>query len=228
MYILLDSRAPDQARKKLSSVGNVIDFETRGICYDAISGHPDIFLFQHPGGYVVAPNMPDRYKEIFVEQSLPFTEGSVSVGKSYPQTAHYNALYTSEGILHNNNISAPEVKSTSSGFIHCQQGYIRCTTIQIGSTFFTSDKGIERTLLAKSLKVFFVDPQNIVLQGFKNGFFGGCCGIWEKNVYFCGTLKGYHFSKSLLSAIESEGFTIIELYNGPLVDVGGIFFINQE
>jgi len=208
-------------------MGQVIDFETHGICYDAVSGHPDIFMFKHPGGYIVAPNMPDRYKEILHKQPFSVTEGSLPVGLSYPQTAHYNALYTSDGILHNKNITAPEVQVTSSGFIHCQQGYVRCTTLKVGSIFFTSDKGIERTLLAKSLKVFFVNPQNIVLQGFKNGFFGGCCGIWEKNIYFCGTLKQYHFSKSLISAIESEGFNIIELYNGPLIDVGGIFFIVQ-
>jgi hypothetical protein len=228
MFILLDARAPDQARKNLSSIGNVIDFKTHGICYDAISGHPDIFLFQHPGGYVVAPNLPYRYKEILLEQSLPVKEGSLPVGISYPKTAYYNALYSTFGILHNKNITDCEVKATSTEMIHCQQGYARCTTIQLGDTFFTSDKGIERTLLAKSLKVFFVDPQNIVLQGFNNGFFGGCCGIWEKKIYFCGALSEYYFSRSLIAAIESQGYKIVELYNGPLVDVGGIFFISQQ
>ncbi len=225
MLILLDYRAPEKARKKLQDIGEVVSFKTEGICYDAVSGHPDIFLFQHPCGCIMAPNIPEFYKKTLLRHSPSLTEGSLPVGISYPQTAHYNALYTENGVLHNKKFSDPELlKFSSSGFINCQQGYVRCTTIQIGSTFFTSDKGIERTLLAKAMTVFYIDPQNIVLQGVNNGFFGGCCGVWEKNIYFCGALKYFQNHHYLVTAIENQGFNIIELYNGPIIDVGSILF----
>jgi hypothetical protein len=228
MLIFIDSKAPEAAKLILRNTGKVIEFETEGLCYDAISGHPDVFFFQHPNGLIIAPNTPLKYKNILKDNKIQFIEGELPVGIVYPQTACYNALYTSYGVLHNSNFSDSAIKRLQAKTLHCKQGYVRCNTIKVGDLFLTSDHGIESVLIKQSFKVFHVDPQSIELKGFRNGFFGGCCGIWEKKLYCCGSLHSIPNADELIKLIHHEGYSIVELNEGALIDVGGIFFIPSQ
>ncbi len=227
MLIIIDQKAPDKAKYKLSQVGKVVEFATDGICYDAISGHPDIFFFQWPGGLVVAPNLPGKYKQLLQEEGISFQEGAFIVGQKYPFTAHYNALYTSQGILHNTKYTDPVIKNLGYPLIHCRQGYVRCNTLQAGKTMITSDRGIEKVLTKQEIESVFVEPSKVLLKGVANGFFGGCCGFWMKKLYICGSLNNLPGGEEFKSSLEHE-IEIIPLYNGPLMDVGGIMFIKHR
>ena len=225
MLIMLDESAPIAARKALEKEGEVVLFQTNNICYDAISGHPDIFFFQHPNGLIIAPNTPEKYKKLLSDKGIPFITGNSEVGEKYPCTAIYNALHTSHGVLHNRVITDDAIKNHFPLFIDCKQGYVRCTTIQTGNLFITSDKGIERVLLNNNLNVIYACPENISLKGFRHGFFGGCCGLCGKKLYICGSLREVPGYKSLAGSIESQGFEIKEICSRGLHDVGGILFL---
>jgi len=79
--------------------------------------------------------------------------------------------------------------------------------------------------LYPEFSVIYVNPENIILPGMKNGFFGGCCGIYKNKLYITGNLGYLKESKSIRSFIENAGFQIFELYDGPLYDGGSILFI---
>ncbi|MBW6480367.1 MAG: hypothetical protein K0B37_13150 [Bacteroidales bacterium] len=223
MLIFIDKRAPLQAKENLARWGQVIEFETTGIVYNAISGHPDIFIYQWPGGLVVSPDLPQKYLKLLSGYSI--ITGTRNCGIKYPDTAPYNALYTSYGLLHNTRISASEVLSSHEKRIHCNQAYTRCNTIQAGDFILTSDKGIENILKKENIPVFYICPEKILLEGFTHGFFGGCCGISGNSFFICGNMKFFDEEDKLRDIIASQGFKIEELYHGPPVDVGGIFFI---
>jgi len=226
MLILIDDRAPDEAKQQLALLGKVIPFATKGICYEAVSGHPDIFFFQHPGGLIVAPNTPEEYQSVLRDHGVSFVQGTRSVGNFYPYTAHYNAIFTHKGVLHNQSICDPALLEAGSGIIHCRQGYVRCNTILIGDIYYTSDRGIGKVLQNEFFDICYVDPHQIVLKGFKHGFFGGCCGVLNQKVFICGELSSLNDGETLKQSITRSGFEIVELCKGPLVDVGGIFFIH--
>lgn len=226
MLIFIDDRAPEVAKQRLSAMGNVVGFSTSGVCYDAISGHPDIFMFQYPGGLVVAPDMPAQYLNILDTAGVSYTLGKKTVGPKYPSTAHYNALFTSYGILHNSSISDEKVISIPGNHIFCRQGYVRCNTLQVGNYLITSDKGIQKALDKKSIPAIFINPENIYLPGFRNGFFGGCCGLWNNQVYICGGPRQLSWFDVFFEIIKHEGFEPVFLTDGPLMDIGGIFFIS--
>lgn len=57
MLIVIDKRIPEEAKKRLSGFGKIIEFETKGITYPAISGHPDIFMCQTTESLICAPNL---------------------------------------------------------------------------------------------------------------------------------------------------------------------------
>ncbi len=225
MLIIVDKKMPGKAREALSKYGEVVELATKNICYEAVSGHPDIFLFQTPGKLIVAPNLPEYYKSVLEKNNIKYIEGNSPVGKKYPATAHYNALFTKHGILFNSKVADVAIKSLDNKFIHCNQAYVRCNAIEAGKYILTSDKGIEKTLLNMSLAVLYVNPEKIVLPGHKYGFFGGCCGIRKNKFFVCGSLKYLDDGQKVNNILYGEGFEIIELYDGQLFDVGGIFFV---
>lgn len=223
--IWIDSRAPAEALQNLQPWGTVVEFATQGIVYDTISGHPDIFMYQWPGGLVLAPDLPEHYLQKLLHTGVSVKVGESKLGKSYPQTAHYNACYTSYGILHNKNISDNAIKETHSHFIHCAQGYARCNALEVAGCIITSDRGIHKTLTERRIPCFFADPGSVKLHGVKHGFFPGCCGYFNHTLFVCGSLDSLKDAPLLRQQLLERGVEIVEIFSGPLIDVGGIFFI---
>jgi len=229
MYIITNNRIPHLAKRKLSEFGEVIFFETQDISYPAISLHPDIFMVQTGKGLVIAPNLPLEMKNILNKKNISFFEGENYVGKTYPQTATYNAVITEEFLIHNLNITDSFLQSQSENLekIHVNQAYTRCNLLALKeNNFITSDEGIEKVLRKRGVSVLYINPSEIILPGMKNGFFGGCCGIYGNAVYLIGNLDFIPEGKKVRKYISSLAYELIELYNGPLFDGGSLIFID--
>jgi hypothetical protein len=228
MQIIIDKRIPDSAKAALSRYGRLIEFESDGVVYDAVSGHPDIFLCQSGDGLIIAPNSPDAFINVMNESKIGFTFGNHSLGAKYPRTGHYNAVVTDRCLIHNLKITDAAIPESNRNkiHIHTNQAYTRCNLIALNNNhFITSDKGIEKALKRNRLNVLYVEPKGIELKGFKNGFFGGCCGVHDNKLFIIGSLKHYASGDFVREFTNDRAYTIIELYDGPLVDGGGIFFV---
>lgn len=231
MLIITDKRMPEEAKQKLAGYGELLEFATCGITYDAISGHPDIFLCQTPFGLVVAPNTPAEFLRQLESKNIPFTLGEKPVGSKYPETACYNAVVTSNYLIHNTSVTDGKLLELLLTFdilpLTFHQSYARCNLIALGeNNFITSDRGIEKALKSRNLEVLYVSPRDIVLPGFPSGFFGGCCGVWDDKLFIAGSLDRYSEGEKVRQFSRRAGLRVIELYNGPLYDGGGILFIN--
>ena len=228
MLILCDSRMPEEAMLKLSGYGEVVKFGTKGITYDAISGHPDIFFCKTPGGLVVAPNLPETYFTILDQNSMQYSKGKLPVGKTYPESARYNTLVTKKYIIQNPEIADPVIAELNPAhkIIPVKQGYVQCNLLALpNDLFITSDRGIEKSLKQHDLEVLFVNPSCVQLDGFEHGFFGGTCGLPEQNLFVCGSMKYFKEQARIESFTERAGVSIIELYDGQPADVGTILFL---
>lgn len=226
MKIIADKRIPKEARKTLEKYGEIIDVQSKGITYDAISGHSDIFFCQLDKDLVIASNTPESLKSLFIENQIQFIEGASSVGEKYPETAAYNAVVTDKLLIHNLQYidSFLLEKCTALEKINVKQGYCRCNLIALpNNRFITSDNGIESSLKTKGYEVLFVNPNGIMLPGFSHGFIGGCCGIYEDSIFFLGSLKHFPEGEKIKSFLK--GLQIIELYDGPLFDGGSLIFV---
>jgi hypothetical protein len=228
MWIIIDRRIADASKKVLSSLGNLLELESTGIVYDAISGHPDIFSCQADNHLIMAPNTPESFVAQLEKSKIGFEFGTKPLGMKYPNTAHYNAVVTEQLLIHNLDITDPKLLENckSKQKIHVNQAYTRCNLMALDNkNFITSDKGIEKALVELNLNVFYVDPDKIELQGFAHGFFGGCCGVLEKKIILNGSLNCIMNKDSLQFFAEQAGFTLVELNDGPLCDAGSIFFV---
>lgn len=238
MLILVDNRIPAPVKDRLRSFGDLLEFGTSGITYAAISGHPDIFFCQTPFGLVVAPNTPAYYLEQLDAHQIQWFPGRFPVGEKYPRTSPYNAVVSQNVLIHALEYTDPVIRdmafsidsdSGSTMLVNVKQGYTRCNLILLNtSTAITSDKGIEKVLKSRSFEVLFVSPESILLPGFANGFFGGCCGIHENQFFISGSLKYHPEGVIIRNYLQEYGISTIELYEGPLFDGGGIFFLKSN
>jgi len=228
MLIFADNRIPCSAKEKLSEYGEIVNFSTSGITYESISGHPDIFFCQVNNQLIVAPNLPDTYKDIFTKNSIPFIEGESPVENKYPGTSRYNIVATDKYLIHNFRYTDSVITNTGDDLdlIHSGQGYTRCSLLPLrNDCFITSDQGIYRVLNGYKLDTLFVEPDKIILPGMKHGFFGGVCGIYKNKIFIIGTLSNLKNAEKIKVYLNNLDYEIVELYDGPLFDGGGIFFI---
>jgi hypothetical protein len=219
---------PGEAKVKLSAFGEIVEFVSEGITYDAISGHPDIFFCPTPAGLIVAPNLPGKYLEILKQHEIQYVFGQSNVGYKYPESALYNSLVTGRFIIQNNVISDNSIckQNPDLEIINVKQGYVRCNLLALpNNTFITSDHGIEKELQSKNLEVLFVDPACVKLEGFDHGFFGGACGLSRDKLFLCGSLSYFKENEVIEEFVSAAGLKIIELYEGPPVDVGTMIFL---
>jgi len=231
MLIIVDKRIPEAAKQKLATYGELLEISTHGITYDAISGHPDVFFCHTPRELIVAPNTPAEFLRQLELKSIPFTLGENPVGSKYPETARYNAVVTNNCLIHNTSVtdaSILKITLTINLFpLTFNQAYTRCNLIALDDGhFITSDRGIEKALKSRNLEVLYVSPEGIVLPGFPNGFLGGCCGVTDDKLFITGSLHYYPEGEKVRQFSTKAGFRVIELYDGPLFDGGGILFIN--
>lgn len=230
-FIISDKRLPLPAKNALKTTGNLYSLQTESIVYKSISGHPDIFICQGDEGLVIAPGLPDDLLKLLKNAGIMLFKGSGNPGKVYPETARFNAVVTPDFIIHNLKITEKSIFDAFPGrkHLHVNQGYTRCNLLPLDKDhFITSDKGIEKVLFAEGMQVLFVDPSPIRLKGQKFGFFGGCCGKCNDEILIAGSLRYHPQGNEIKEFITVSGFSIKELYDGPLVDVGGIFILNTS
>jgi hypothetical protein len=228
MLIFIDKKTPQPAKAALQIYGEVVEFFTQNLTYEAISGHPDIFITQVDDRIIVAPNLPMFFQNLLTENKISFTKGEKPVGSRYPETSFYNAVITKNFIIHQTNQTDDSILRLclQKVKISVKQGYTRCNLISLNEKkMITSDQGIYQELTKKGIETLFVDPRGIKLHGFDYGFFGGTCGILGNKLFIIGNLRFFAEGRIVRDFIENSGMEVIELYKGPLFDGGGIFFI---
>ncbi len=226
MRIVVDARMPEAVKAGLAAYGETYEFASRGISYESVSGHPDIFMCQTPAGLILAPNSPAEFVEFLAVNHISFSFGLLPLGPVYPESARYNAVCTQKYLVHHSAITDPAIHTANPVLqkIQVPQGYTRCNLLALNEDqFITSDKGIEKQLLAGGVEVLYVSPAGILLPGMTQGFFGGCCGIHRDQLMIAGSLDYLPRGEDVRAFAAKAGLSVVELYQGPLFDGGGIF-----
>ena len=227
-FCIIDSRAPQAALNRLAQEFVLVSFCTQGITYEAISCHPDVFLFQHNEQFIVAPNIPQEYKQLFQKHNIDYYEGITKIDESLHNSVAYNCVATSGFLFHKSNMTDPYIAQLCANhtFIHLPQAYTRCSMLALNNqAIITSDKGIAQTLEKQDFDVCYISPHEILLPPYPYGFIGGCMGIVNNRMYITGALDYISDGYKLHQFAQKHKHTIVELYDGKLYDGGGIFFV---
>jgi len=228
MFFIVNKNIPAAAQNILKGYGEVILFETDGITDNEISNHPDIFFCVIGNKIVCAQNTPKKYIERLNKFSSNCTAGNSDVGYDYPANAKYNAVITDRYIIHNKEITDEAILQSVSDkkFINVKQGYTRCNLLPLkNDCFITSDRGIENILKQEGLSCLYVSPKEVLLPGFKHGFFGGACGVFDNSVFILGSLNYFSEGNAVKNYLTGLGYELCELVDGKLFDGGSILIV---
>ena len=134
--IIADGRMPEEAKRNLKKLGDVLFLNPTETTYKSISAHPDIFFFQTEDGLIYAPNAPKKIVKELKKRKIKLTEGKKEVGKKYPETVPYNAVGIGDTLIHNLKHTDSTILSLYENHIHVNQGYTRCNLVALNENAF--------------------------------------------------------------------------------------------
>ncbi len=223
---IASSSLPDDAKAKLSALGEVLWLAPMEGVYPSIATHPDIFFCQAERDMVVfAPNITSTWVSFLHRRGVKTVKGATLVGAKHPSTTHYDACVSAKYLIHNLQQTDPRIMELCRDKIQLDvsQAYTRCNLLALdGDAFITSDKGILEKLRSCGLDVLYVDPHQIRLEGHDYGFFPGCCGVMGRALLVCGSTNGLSEKSDLDAFLNRHGFSLMELCGGTPTDVGSI------
>lgn len=189
-----------------------------------IDDHPDLSLFKlTEDTIIVDEGVYDYYKEKLVGYNVIKGE---KVGEKYPRDSIYNIVRLKDYYIHND-ITESNIenyfKENRVNHLKVKQGYTRCSIIPLKNKLITSDYGIYKALREK-IAIKLVDNDEVILDGFAQGFLGGTCGLVGNKLIFTGDITRHRAYPVIKGLCDRENIDIIYPETN-LVDLGSIIEI---
>lgn len=223
MIAIADTLYPE-LRETLAKLDTLVTLPKSTHLYDGVRNHPDLQMGRLDHHLFLSKEWQHLIGPLAASYDIQLL---TPPGNRYPASAKFNFLATATHILCNTHCLAPEILAYALTLelkpIHCNQGYVRCTTFAVADDcFITDDPGIYKTLCGHSLEALLVKRGAVKLEGYNHGFIGGCVGLVGKTLYVNGDLACHPDGASIQATCSAKGVTIVDVPGSPLVDVGGI------
>jgi hypothetical protein len=194
--------------------------------------HPDILVFNYkPGKWLVeydSAYFPGN--NLNVNEML--TPVKYHIGNKYPADCIFNSFvigktifcgFVNVGMYEN----IDELEDFS--FISFKQGYTKCSVIPVNeNAFITSDKAIYKKLKEMKFDCLYAEADSILLNGYSNGFIGGCAGKVSKDLLvFTGNIELHNSYTSIRDFCRNYGVEVYSLSKDPLYDYGGLLPVSE-
>ena len=233
--VIVDERISDACERALLIRGfKVLKLPRDTRLGEAVCSHPDTLLFKCGNQIITTAEYCDDAAYFFsdVREYCPDVKISFSAderGKEYPRDCIMNALVIGDRIFAKSDTLSEKIKEFASDrgmkICHTRQGYPACTTLALGSSAITADKGMAKALESEGIAVTLIREGGIALCGCEYGFIGGASGVCGDKVYFIGDIFSHPDADIVCEAIRRAGLEPVSLSSEPLTDCGGLLFI---
>ncbi|MDO4563207.1 MAG: hypothetical protein Q4C12_05170 [Clostridia bacterium] len=176
---------------------------------------------------VCPPQTAQYYERALAQFGFKIICGEKSVGSNYPEDCAYNVAIIGRRALCRIDITDRRLLEELSvrGFeiINIAQGYAKCSVCPIDENFcISADKGA-----AGKVDSLLIENTGVCLQGFSNGFFGGCAGMIDKKTLFVtGDINTLASGKIILDTLIEKDIKVV-CAHGAVYDIGSIIPIVQ-
>ena len=177
---------------------------------------------------VCPPCTASYYKEALSPYGFTITVGNRNLSSNYPFDCAYNVGIVGKRCFLNKKICdevlLERLNSLGYELIDVKQGYAKCSLCAVDENrIITGDMSIARAAEKIGIKVLFIPNNNIILNGFSNGFIGGCLGMADKNTLLVnGEIKFLENPDKILKMLKEEQIIPIEVKKGAVTDIGSI------
>ena len=198
--------------------------------------HADLGLCPIGGNEVVCP--PDTYpyySDILSPYGFSVIKGGQALGRSYPADTAYNVVVAGYfAILSPTVCDKVLLRLLEQRFtiLYVKQGYAKCSAAPVGEhAIITADKGIYQAAEKAGLEALLIENDGVSLPPYDNGFFGGACGMIDKNILAVnGSLSHMGSGQKIRKFLEEQGVTAMEINSLAPFDTGSLIplMINGE
>lgn len=168
------------------------------------------------------------YKKELSPYGFTVIQGNSSLQCNYPGDSAYNVGIVGKKCFLNKSVCDSLLYDilTSEGYeiINVRQGYAKCSICPIDeNTLITGDKSIQKAAEKAGMDVLLIRNDGIFLEGYNNGFFGGCCGMADnKTLLVNGSLDTFPDKNILTEFLNLKGINIKSIKEGVLTDIGSL------
>ena len=197
-----------------------------------VADHPDTLLFSHANTLIISAAYADVARDILLtlqkQQDIHLLIDPVDLSSPYPQDVRLNAKVVGHCLFGR----LPSLSDTllsyagRAGLSLCDtaQGYAACTALAFDGYLVSSDPSMLATAQKNGIKGLAIREGGILLPPDPYGFIGGATAVTEDTVYTCGDLLSHPDGERIKNLLSATGRRIFPLFEGPLLDVGGILF----
>lgn len=195
-----------------------------------VASHADMQLLALDSQTVLLSPYQPQLKAQLSQLGLTVLTGP-TLEKEYPRDVPYNAVRLRNNYICNHKTVSAVARSYWQKLgcreIAVKQGYASCSTCVVDErSIITADAGIAGAATAAGLCVLQIRPGFIQIPKYDTGFIGGCSGRTGDAVIFTGKLESHPDGTQMRSFIKSRGMQIVELADGPLIDIGGMIAVS--
>ncbi len=185
--------------------------------------HADLSLCVLDDTVVCAPSLYEKTGKI---KNFNLVKGESEPCEPYPNDILYNAAVIGKTVFCKTDKTDKKLLEVAEkngySIINVKQGYARCSTLPVSdSSLITSDSGIYSAALNVGFDALLVTNEGVMLDGYPNGFIGGCGGLFENKLIFSGDISkhlDYERIKDFCGKYSVEVVYTAE----PLYDFGSI------
>lgn len=208
----------------------VMPFWENPILPGSYSSHPDLGICRVGSMVIISPWVLKNYAGVLSSACINYIAGAKDVQDSYPDDVLYNVFVNEKYAVGNykyiDSVLGSVIDDSGINRIQVSQGYARCSIVPVRErACITDDIGIYKKLCHEQWDVLLVKKGDVLLPGQSVGFLGGATGIDAAGcLFFAGCLDFHHDGSLIRSFLEKWDMKYIELFNGPLYDVGSLIF----
>ncbi len=174
--------------------------------------HPDIICSQLGETlYMSADCISDRVKAVAVDK----------ISNSYPNDCILNNLITDRYIITGKKTVLPYNDIYGKEIIRVAQGYVKCSVIDLGGRYITSDLSIKNKLTELGYDALLTTNDGVKLNGFSCGFIGGATAVIANKMFVFGDITKHIDHKAITDFAMRSVTDIICLSKNDLYDYGG-------
>ncbi len=236
---LIDERMPEKAKRKLTLDGFcLVEMKPSKNISEPIASHPDMILFSDGKHIFTSSEYIDEHPFIFEDimrlvPGISLFASNEAPAKKYPYDAIFNALKVGNKLFIKTATASKAIldyaEKCNLEIIDTKQGYPACTVLPISnSSCITADKGMAKLLLKNGINVTEIQNGNIQLPPYEYGFIGGAAGRYGDRLYFIGDISRHPDYEKIKTVCTEEKLTPVSLFDGDLLDLGRIIFIECD
>ncbi len=204
---------------------NCIDVITSNKVSDEINYHADLLYLKINDEFYISSCQKENYKYI---SNLNYNINEIDyLKKGYLTESYLNFIVNEEYIIKNNK-TALNINFNNKTEILVNQGYTRCSTINLNPTaYITEDLNIHKNLTYNNLDCLLINKGQVKLKGYEYGFIGGASLYLEKEktLLFFGDFENKSDKEKIIEFTKKYNINCDFIKNKKLIDIGsGIIF----